>query len=88
MLQQNDYFWFKILLLLCVIDVLKKHACVIPLKGKNGETIVKAFHAWNRKRKNIWFEKVKEFYSRQKNIMVKSIQDRTFCGCSQKDLRA
>ena len=31
------------ILLLCVIDIYRKYACVIPLKGKKNITITNAF---------------------------------------------
>ena len=37
--------------LLCVIDILSKYACVVPLKGKKGIIIVNAFQIILKKSK-------------------------------------
>ena len=51
--------------LLCVIDIFSKYAWVVPLKDKNGISIVKAFQIIlkqsNRKPNKIWVDKGSEF---------------------------
>ena len=53
--------------LLCVIDIFSKYAWVVPLKGKKGISIVKAFQIIlkqsNRKPNKIWVDKGSEFYN-------------------------
>ena len=61
--------------LLCVIDIFSKYAWVIPLKDKNGISIVNAFQKIlddskrrkaedkGRKPNKIWVDKVSEFYN-------------------------
>ena len=59
-------------LLLCVIDILSKYACVVPLKDKNSVTIVNRFqkilddsmelHS-KRKSNKIWVDKGSEFHN-------------------------
>ena len=53
---------------LCVIDIYSKYERVIPLKDKNGVTIVNAFHKIlddsKRKPNEIWIDKGSEFYNR------------------------
>ena len=53
--------------LLCVIDIFSKYAWVVPLKGKKGISIVKAFQSIlkqsNRKPNKIWVDKGSEFYN-------------------------
>ena len=53
-------------LLLCVIDMFSKYACVVPLKDKKGASIVNAFQSIlkdsNRKPNRIWVYKGSEFY--------------------------
>ena len=53
--------------LLCVIDIFSKYAWVVPLKDKNGISIVKAFQSIleqsNRKPNKIWVDKSSEFYN-------------------------
>ena len=53
--------------LLCVIDIFSKYAWVIPLKDKNGISIVNAFQIIlkksNRKPNKIWVDKGSEFYN-------------------------
>ena len=53
--------------LLCVIDIFSKYAWVVPLKDKNGISIVKAFRSIlkqsNRKPNKIWVDKGSEFYN-------------------------
>ena len=54
--------------LLCVIDIYSKYDWVIPLKDKNGVSIVNAFQSIlkksNRKPNKIWVDKGSEFYNR------------------------
>ena len=54
--------------LLCVIDIYSKYTWVVPLKDKNGVSIVNAFQnilkKSNRKPKEIWVDKGGEFYNR------------------------
>ena len=54
--------------LLCVIDIYSKYAWVVPLKDKNGVSIVNAFQSIlkksNRTPNKIWVDKGSEFYSR------------------------
>ena len=53
-------------LLLCVIDMFSKYACVVSLKDKKGASIVNAFQSIlkdsNRKPNRIWVYKGSEFY--------------------------
>ena len=53
--------------LLCVIDILSKYACVAPLKDKKGVSIFDAFQKIldksRRKPKKIWVDKGSEFYN-------------------------
>ena len=53
--------------LLCVIDVFRKYAWVVPLKGKKGASIVNAFQKIlkksDRKPNKIWVDKGSEFYN-------------------------
>ena len=54
--------------LLCVIDIFSKYAWVVPLKDKNGVSIVNAFKKIlkdpnNRKAHKIWVDKGSEFYN-------------------------
>ena len=55
--------------LLCVTDIFSKYAWVVPLKDKNGISIVKAFQSIlkqsnsNRKPNKIWVDKGFEFYN-------------------------
>ena len=57
--------WFRFLL--CVIDIFSKYACVVPLKDKEGVSIVDAFqkilYDSNRKPNKIWIDKGSEFYN-------------------------
>ena len=52
--------------LLCIIDIFSKYAWVIPLKDKQGISIVNAFQKIlkesNRKPNKIWIDKGSEFY--------------------------
>ena len=54
--------------LLCAIDIYGKYTWIIPLKGKNGATIVNAFQKIlddsKRKPNKIWVDKGSEFYNR------------------------
>ena len=56
--------WFRFLL--CVIDIFSKYFWVVPLKDKNGASIVNAFQKIlddsNRKPNKIWVDKGSEFY--------------------------
>ena len=51
----------------CVIDIFSKYAWVVPLKDKNGISIVNAFQKIlkesNRKPNKIWVDKGSEFYN-------------------------
>ena len=54
--------------LLCVINIFSKHAWIVPLKDKNGVTIVNAFQlilkeSQGCKPDKIWIDKVSEFYN-------------------------
>ena len=53
--------------LLCVIDIFSKYGWVVPLKDKNGISIVKAFQSIlkqsNSKPNKIWVDKGSEFYN-------------------------
>ena len=53
--------------LLCVIDIFSKYAWVVPLKDKEGVSIVTAFQSIlkqsNRKPNKIWVDKGSEFYN-------------------------
>ena len=66
--------WFRFLL--CVIDIFSKYACVVPLKDKEGVSIVDAFqkilYDSNRKPNNIWVDKGSEFYD---NFLLKWLKD-------------
>ena len=54
--------------LLCVIDIYRKYAWIIPLKDQNGITITNAFQnildESNHKPNKIWVDKCSEFYNR------------------------
>ena len=54
--------------LLCVFDIFSKYAWVVPLKDKNGVSIVNAFQSLlddsKRKPNKIWVDKGSEFYNR------------------------
>ena len=62
--------------LLCVIDIFSKYAWVIPLKDKQGISIVNAFQKIlkesNRKPNKIWVDKGSNFYN---NSFKKCLQD-------------
>ena len=53
--------------LLCVIDIYRKYAWVVPLKDKKDISIVKAFQSIlkqsNKKTNKIWVDKGSEFYN-------------------------
>ena len=53
--------------LLCIIDIFSKYTWVVPLKDKNGVTVVNAFQNIldnsNRKTSKIWVDKGNEFYN-------------------------
>ena len=53
--------------LLCAIDIFSKYAWVVPLKDKNGISIVNAFQKFlkqsNRKPHKIWVDEGSEFYN-------------------------
>ena len=53
--------------LLCVIDIFSKYAWVVPLKDKNGVSIVDAFRKIldksGRKPNKIWIDKGSKFYN-------------------------
>ena len=55
-------------LLLCVIDIYRKYAWVVPLKDKKGVSIVNAFQSIlkksNRKPNKMWVDKGSELYNR------------------------
>ena len=57
--------WFRFLL--CVTDIFSKYSWVVPLKDKNGASIVNAFQKIlddsNRKPNKIWVDKGSEFYN-------------------------
>ena len=54
--------------LLCVIDIYRKYAWVVPLKDKKGVSIVNAFQSIlkksNRKPNKMWVDKGSELYNR------------------------
>ena len=62
--------------LLCVIDVFSKYGCVVPLKDKEGITIINAFQKMLkesvRKPNKIWADKGSEFYN---NFLKKLLKD-------------
>ena len=62
--------------LLFIIDLYSKYAFVIPLKDKNGISILNAFdktiRQYNRKPNKIWVDQVGEFYN---NIFKKWLSD-------------
>ena len=53
--------------LLCVIDLFSRHSWVIPLKNKNGDSIVNGFKQildnCNGRSNKIWVDNGKEFYN-------------------------
>ena len=62
--------------LLCVIDIFSKYAWVVPLKDRNGVSIVNAFQKLlddsKRKPNKIWVDKGGDFY---KNYFKKWLKD-------------
>ena len=56
-----------ILFLLCIIDIFRKYAWVVPLKDRKGVSIVDAFQKIldksGRKPNKIWVDKGSEFYN-------------------------
>ena len=67
--------------LLCVVDIFSKYAWVVPLKDKQGVSIVSAFQSIlqdstelhsNRKPNKIWVDKDSKFYN---NYFKKWLQD-------------
>ena len=62
--------------LLCVIDIFSKYAWVVPLKDREGASIVNAFQKSlkqsNRKPNKIWVDKSSGFYN---NSFKKWLQD-------------
>ena len=81
--------WIKYLV--CVIDLFKKYAWVIPLKDKRGITIVNAFQkilSKGRKPNKIWVDQGGEFYNklfkdflRTNDIKMYSIYNEEVCYC-------
>ena len=65
----------RFLLLLCVIDIFSRYACIVPLKGKKDISIVNAFQkivkesdrseakSKGRRPNKIWVDKGSEFYN-------------------------
>ena len=69
--------------LVCVIDIFRKYAWVVPLKDKKGASIVNAFQSIlddsKRKGNKIWVDKGSEFYNKSmkcgyRKIMLLCIQ--------------
>ena len=69
--------------LLCIIDIFRKYAWVIPLKDKKVVSIVNAFRGIlkksNRKPNKIWVDKGSEFYN---SAFRKWLQDNDIVMCS------
>ena len=67
-MQLISKFYKEIRFLLCVSDIYSKYAWAIPLKDKEGVTIVNAFQKIlddsKRKPNEIWIDKGSEFYNR------------------------
>ena len=67
-MQLISKFYKEIRFLLCVSDIYSKYAWAIPLKDKEGVTIVNAFQKIlddsKRKPNKIWIDKGSEFYNR------------------------
>ena len=61
--------------LLCVIDLFSRYASVIPLKNKNGDSIVEGFkkilNDSNRKPNKIWLDHGSEFYNNKFKSFLK-----------------
>ena len=57
--------------MLCVIDIFSKYAWVVPLKNKEGVSIVNEFQnilkKSNRKPNKIWVDRGGEFYNNSYN---------------------
>ena len=56
----------RIRYLLCAIDLLGKYECLVPLKDRNGITIINAFQSIldsSKKIKKIWVDQGNKFYS-------------------------
>ena len=63
--------------LLCVIDIFRKYAWVIPLKNKKGTTIADAYFKKildesHRKPNKIWVDEGSEFYNRSMRSFLQS----------------
>ena len=75
-MQLNSKFNKRTTILLSVIDIYSKCACVVLLKDKEGVTIVNAFKNTlkisKRKPNKIWVDKRSEFY---KNFFKKWLKD-------------
>ena len=75
----NEKFRF----LLCVLDIFSKYTWVVPLKDKNGITIVNAFQKIlkesDKKRNKIWVDKGSQFYN---NSFKKWLKDNDIEMCS------
>ena len=60
---------------MCVIDIFSKFAWVVPLKDKNGVSIVNAFQKTldksGRKPNKVWVDKRSEFYNNFIKIWLK-----------------
>ena len=69
--------------LLCAIDIFSKYAWIVPLKDKNGISIVNAFQKFlkqsNRKPHKIWVDKGSEFYN---SSFKKWLQNNDIAMCS------
>ena len=61
---------------MCVIDIFRKYAWVVPLKDKKGFSIVYAFQTIldksGRKPNKIWVDKGSEYYN---NSFIKWLKD-------------
>ena len=66
----------KRLTLLCVIDIYRKYAWVIPLNEKEGITIYNAFkkisNESNHKPNKIWVDKGSEFYKKMMKLFLRN----------------
>ena len=60
-------------ILLRVIDIFSKYACVVPLKDKKGVSIVSSFQKNDSARKpnNVWVDKGRKFYNTSFNKWLK-----------------
>ena len=67
-MQLISKFYKEIRFLLCLSDIYSKYALAIPLRDKEGVTIVNAFQKilddLKRKSNKIWIDKCSEFYNR------------------------